>query len=524
MCRQPLLSAQANDSTRLFTDGTHDMADDTRVTRTRRGLGRATTLALVVAAACASPAFASLRGSYGVAADDTADQWALSNDQDVDLNAPEAWTLSTGAGVTVAIVDTGVDLDHPDLAGRIRSDGYDYIDGDTTPQDLNGHGTEMAGEVAANRNGTGVTGLAPSASILPLRVADANGRVRNNGDIESAYDRAASLGARIVSFSITSRPVTDASLARATAAEWDAVFARHPETLYVVPAGNNSSDDDVAPVYPCDADADNVICVGAHNEDDRIASFSNWGADSVDLFAPGDGIRSTFNDNGDRTESGTSYAAPLVAAEGALLLSRVPSLSAAAVKDLILSTAHRTDFYGPKSVAGGRADAYAALQEAVRDTDHDGVQDVIDQCPTVAANTPDGCAPVPATPTPTATPAPPVVSAPPAGGGSPPSGPAPPAGAPAPTAPRLVSFVATVAHQTATVKVRPDRVARVTLRVERRVCKGGRCRWSRVLVKAITASTRGAKLRTHRLKRGTYRVTARLAGATRPSTRTFRVR
>ena len=92
------------------------------------------------------------------------------------------------------------------------------------------------------------------------------------------------------------------------ALEWafDVTFANHPETLFVVPSGNDSSDDDAAPVYPCDSAADNLICVGAHTREDRLADFSNWGAESVDLFAPGSDILATGLHWSYPTVSGTS--------------------------------------------------------------------------------------------------------------------------------------------------------------------------------------------------------------------------
>ena len=572
----------------------HDMADDTRVTRTRRRLGCATLLALVAAAACPSLAAAApilvqrvsgldaarrsaLRAHAGVRFERTATleaseivsapaghvdaalaalnadpdvrfampdigfrladaatdyysrQWGLNSDENADINAPEAWRLSTGAGVTVAIVDTGVDATHPDLAGHIRGNGYDYVQDDTTPQDENGHGTETAGLVAASRDGAGITGAAPDSTILPLRVSNAAG-VAQFDDILSAFDKAGAMGVRIVSASLASDPLDpNSQTARDVAQLLDATFAKHPETLYVVPAGNNDSNDDARPVYPCGSTAENLICVGAHTEADKPADFSNWGVDSVDLFAPGVNIYTTTLGGGWFHFDGTSFAAPLVAAEAALLLARVPRLSAAALKDLILSTSYRSDLYAPRSVTGGRADAYAALLEAVRDTDADGTQDVIDACPTVAASTADGCPPGPiATPTPT-----PVVTPQPAAPGQ--GGESGGATTTPAEAPRVRSLTATVTRchgagacrRTATLKLTPDRAARVTLRVERKDCKGTRCHWTLVLVKAFAASTRGAKVRTHALRRGTYRVTAVLTSgsvSSRPTTRTFRVR
>ena len=149
--------------------------------------------------------------------------------------------ITEGAGATVAVVDTGVDDTHPDLAGRLLG-GHDYVERDDTPQDGSGHGTHVAGIVAATENGVGVAGVAPEAQLVPLRVLDAAGR-GSSADVAQAFDDAGDRGIRVVTASLGSP--------YAASVERDAI-QDHPNTLYVVAAGNGGSDNDgVVRDYPC---------------------------------------------------------------------------------------------------------------------------------------------------------------------------------------------------------------------------------------------------------------------------------
>ena len=206
-------------------------------------------------------------------------QWALQNTgqfsglADADMDVPDAWARTRGAGVTVAVVDTGVDPAQPDLAGQLDPHGWDFVDNDGDASDEQGHGTHVAGTVAALAgNGVGVEGVAPDAQVLPVRVLDSTGSGYDS-TIAQGFDYAGRLGARIVNASLggggTSDTVTQAMEA-------------HPNTLYVVAAGNEASDDDATPVFPCTSPAPNVLCVGASDTRDRRASFSNWGATTVE--------------------------------------------------------------------------------------------------------------------------------------------------------------------------------------------------------------------------------------------------
>ena len=226
-------------------------------------------------------------------------QWALSNTgQSVlgvsgtpgdDIGALYAWPHTTGSGVTVAVVDTGADYSAPDLAGRLLP-GQDYVNASNAAQDQNGHGTLVAGIIAADQNNNvGVTGVAPAASVLPLRALDASGSGTVDA-VAAAFDYAGDHGYPIVNASLggpdTSQTLTDA-------------VTSHPGTLYVVAAGNGDSnhvgyDVDATPFYPCDIPAANLICVGASDQNDQPAGFSNYGAANVDLFAPGVKILSTY--------------------------------------------------------------------------------------------------------------------------------------------------------------------------------------------------------------------------------------
>ena len=368
------------------------------MTRARRGLSPALFL---VCLCLALPA--------GAAADDPTadpyfgDQWGLQ-----DINAPAAWQLSTGAGVKVAVVDTGVWAGQEDLAGRVLG-GWGF-DGST--DDSNDHGTRVAGVIAAVKgNGKGIAGVAPDASIVPIRAFDA-ASTADGATILEAVDRAARSGARVVNLSFGTKPLSGDE-AKTARRRWRTALAAHPETLYVAAAGNESNDNDVSPEYPCSVDSPNLICVGAYGQSGARSADSNYGAGTVDLFAPGEQIYTTSK-LGYWADSGTSMAAPFVSGEAALLFAEVPQLTPGDAIHLILGTARTVDAFAAQSASGGRPDALAALRAATADGDRDGVYDIFDRCPAQPSSSADGCAvqlptPTPSpSPTPLPTPVPPV--------------------------------------------------------------------------------------------------------------------
>jgi subtilisin family serine protease len=221
------------------------------------------------------------------------------------IGAPAAWAQTTGSpSVTVAVVDSGIADDHPDLApnvdvargrdfvndgfldGALDPDepGFDGFDPLDQPRDLNGHGTHVAGTIAAaGGNGKGVVGVSWHSKLVSVRVLDGHGEGESD-DLADGLDYAGDIGARVANVSISGAGV-DPAVAQA--------ITTHPNTLYVVAAGNGGFDDDRTPQSPCNVTAANVICVAATNDDDELADFSNVGATAVDLGAPGQGILST---------------------------------------------------------------------------------------------------------------------------------------------------------------------------------------------------------------------------------------
>jgi thermitase len=296
---------------------------------------------------------------------------------DADMDVPEAWAKGMGNGQMVAVVDSGVQLDHPDLAPNLAP-GYDWVDRDNTPNDANGHGTHVAGIISAHDDEIGTVGVAPGAFILPLRVLGADGS-GNTSDVAEAFDFAGDQGVRIVNASLGS--------SQSSIAEHDAIEA-HPDTLYVVAAGNDHADVDTHPEYPCAyQDLDNIICVGASDDNDQPAPFSNYGANTVDIFAPGDRIVSTYLMGGYAVGGGTSQAAPHVAGEAALILSRNPGVDRPTLQARILSTGdEKPGVLDTISVSGARANASTALDQTVADKDNDHVNDAIDNCPSMPNN------------------------------------------------------------------------------------------------------------------------------------------
>jgi subtilisin family serine protease len=309
-------------------------------------------------------------------------QWALHDPlhdppDDVDMDVPDAWDLSTGMGRTVAVVDSGVDDSHEDLAGRVLP-GYDWVadDPDADDESGTGHGTHVAGIIAATKgNGRGIAGVAPEARILPLRVLGAN----NSGlisDMIKAYDFAGDRGVRIVNVSIAATGFSQS--------EYEAID-RHPTTLFVVAAGNHNADLDhpaTADEYPCAYDLDNVICVGASQPDDTRVTSSNYGEFTVDVFAPGFSIYSTMPGGGYDYKTGTSMATAHVAGAAALLLARNPRLTVATVKHgLVFGSEFKPDL-DAYSASPGRVNADDPMRYYV-DDDGDGKPDGLDNCPSV---------------------------------------------------------------------------------------------------------------------------------------------
>src|SRR5919197_4634880 len=173
-------------------------------------------------------------------------EWGLD-----DIHAPAAWEVSTGSPqVTVAVVDTGIDATHPDLAPNLSTNGWDFVDGDAAPEDGNGHGTHVSGTIAARGNDSfGVTGVGWTTGVMALRVLDNSGSGFVS-DAVSAYGFAARNGVRIVNASLGGPGFSRA--------ERDAIAAA-PNTLFVVAAGNDTQDNDATPDFPCDYDLANIV-------------------------------------------------------------------------------------------------------------------------------------------------------------------------------------------------------------------------------------------------------------------------
>ncbi|MDD5567370.1 MAG: S8 family serine peptidase [Patescibacteria group bacterium] len=206
---------------------------------------------------------------------------------DADMDAPDAWTIETGSSsVTVAVIDSGIAQNHPDLHASVVS-GYDFVDLDSTPEDQNGHGTHVAGTIGAiGNNATGVVGVNWTVKIMPLRVFDENGS-GTTSDFAAAINYAVAQGITIANYSGGGSGYSQTS--------YDAISdARDAGLLLMAAAGNAATDNDGGThAYPSDYDLDNIISVAATDQNDDLASFSNYGTTSVDVAAPGVNIYSS---------------------------------------------------------------------------------------------------------------------------------------------------------------------------------------------------------------------------------------
>ncbi len=300
-------------------------------------------------------------------------QWGLHNrgqtegTPGADIGAQEGWNISTGRrDVLLAVVDTGIDYTHPDLADNIWHNpgeipgngldddgngfvddvrGWDFVANDADPMDENGHGTHVSGIAgAAGDNGVGVAGVAWKVSLVPLRALDANG-FGDVADSIEAFAYAISIGVRIVN---------NSWVAPHSQALEDAVQATEDaDVLMVAAAGNFGFDLEVDPVYPASFPNDNIVVVTTSNDDDRRPFFASIGSASVDLAAPGVNIFSTVLGGSYGFNSGTSMSTPHVSGAAALLMSVAPNLPASSARRILVQTAEPAEAFSGLTVSSG---------------------------------------------------------------------------------------------------------------------------------------------------------------------------
>lgn len=292
-----------------------------------------------------------------------------------DISAKEAWTEAIGDrknGPIIAIIDSGVDISHPDLVdnlwvntGEIPNDGLDN-DGNGVVDDVHGynafhnnsdlsdgkvHGTHVAGTIGATgNNGFGITGVAQQARMMTIKIFGDVGHT-NEATVLRGMAYADRMGARI------------------TANSWGGIHSKAMEeaygtspALHIASAGNSGRDTDQEPHFPGSYPIDNMIAVAASDRKDEIGSFSNYGAQAVDLAAPGVDIYSTLPGERYKSFSGTSMACPHVAGVAGLILSKFPDATNEEVKARLLYSSEPLPELASITVSGGRLNAARALQ------------------------------------------------------------------------------------------------------------------------------------------------------------------
>lgn len=343
------------------------------------------------------------------------------------ISAPAAWDITTGSSnVVVAVVDTGIDYTHPDLAENIATNsgeipgngldddnngftddyyGYDFINGDSNPIDDHFHGTHCAGTIGGKGdNARGVAGVAWTVKLLPVKVLDTYGS-GTLASVAAGMNYAVKRGVKIMSMSLGTSSYS-------STIENAIIAAKNAGVLVVAAAGNSAQDTDLYPNYPSASTQPNVLAVAASNSSDTLAYFSNWGATSVDLAAPGQNILSTYLGGQYAYASGTSMATPHVAGMAAMLLAVNPSLTYSQIKDLLITSVDPIPSLAGKMVSGGRANLYKAVEKAQQGATTPTPAPTSTPMPTMTA-TPTPAPTQPAYPTETPAPTPPPMETPP---------------------------------------------------------------------------------------------------------------
>ncbi len=238
-------------------------------------------------------------------------QWGVDR-----IDAEKAWSASTGASIRVAVLDTGIDTDHPELMG-VYAGGYDFINIDDDPEDDNGHGTHCAGIIAAAKDATeaGVVGVAYDVDLFAVKVLNSQGS-GSYSQVISGIQWAITNDMDVISMSLSGSSGSDSLKAACDNAKTAGV-------IIVAAAGNSGKKNTALDTVQYPAHYDSVIAVGATDSSDKRASWSSTGS-ALDVVAPGVGIWSTYNDGKYRSFSGTSMACPHVAGTVALMLATDP--------------------------------------------------------------------------------------------------------------------------------------------------------------------------------------------------------
>lgn len=316
-----------------------------------------------------------------------ADQWALANSGQrggkagADINAMLAWATTTGSDkVVVAVLDSGVDYTHEDLAPNIwvrpsslepyhdnelgtveDVNGFNAIDNSSDPMDENGHGTHCAGIIGAEgSNDLGISGVNWKVRIMPLKFMNAGGYGTTKDAIEAINyvinRKKDGVNVRIISASW-------GSTMRSRALEAVIRKAYENDILFVAASGNASTNNDRSPHFPSSYNVPNVISVAALDRHDQLAKFSNYGSKSVAVAAPGVDILSTWLGNEYEEKSGTSMATPVVAGVAALIVAENPRMSVDQLRKRVLDSVDPLPVLKGKIATGGRVNAAKALNE-----------------------------------------------------------------------------------------------------------------------------------------------------------------
>jgi subtilisin family serine protease len=312
----------------------------------------------------------------------------LAGTPDADVDWLEARTVADGTGVVIAVADTGIDYRHTDIAANVWINdaelngsagvdddgngyiddvrGWDFVNNDPSPLDGHGHGTMVAGVIGAITDNTkGIAGMMPGGKVMALKIIGDDG----TGELSMALEGiqyALDNEVRISNHSWGYTEMLPEEVADHNALHDLIQAAQADDHLFIASAGNGSNDTDIEPHYPSSFALDNIISVGATDNNDALAWFSSFGATSVHVSAPGDAIMSTHKlfaglIDDYSWESGTSFSAPIVASVAGLVLQLQPNWSYAQIRDRVLSTSRVVPALAGKSATGAIVNVQAAL-------------------------------------------------------------------------------------------------------------------------------------------------------------------